>query len=762
MTLQGTPASGQQIELQIGGMTCASCANRIERKLNKLDGVVATVNYATEKARVTLDPAVGEVDSASLVSAVESAGYTAQLPQPKESKDRQSTDHGSGPDPVAPLRQRLIVSAALSVPVIAMGMVPALQFTFWQWLSLTLAAPVVAWGAWPFHRAAWTNLRHGAATMDTLVSVGTLAALGWSLFALFFGTAGETGMTHPFALTIERSDGLGNIYLEAAAGVTTFILAGRYFEARSKRLAGAALRALLELGAKEVTVLRDGVETLIPTDDLQVEDVFVVRPGEKVATDGVVLEGSSAVDASMLTGESVPVEVAPGDGVVGATVNAGGRILVRATRVGTETKLAQMARLVEDAQTGKAQAQRLADRISGIFVPIVIALSVATLGFWLGAAAGTGAAFTAAVAVLIIACPCALGLATPTALMVGTGRGAQLGILIKGPEVLESTRRVDTIVLDKTGTVTTGRMTLVDVVAASGQDPAEVARLAGALEHASEHPIAQAIAAGARERVGDLPAVEDFANVPGLGVQGIVAGHAVLVGRERLLADWSQHLPEDLRSAMAEAEQHGRTAVAVGWDGLARGVLVVSDVVKETSAEAITRFTELGLTPVLLTGDNEAVARSVAAQVGIPAGPDSVIAEVLPEDKVAVVRRLQEQGRVVAMVGDGVNDAAALAQADLGLSMGTGTDVAIEASDLTLVRGDLRAAADAIRLSRSTLATIKGNLFWAFAYNVAAIPLAVAGLLNPMLAGAAMAFSSVFVVTNSLRLRRFRSQVGTP
>ena len=671
------------------------------------------------------------------------------------------SDQGD-PDPVAPLRQRLIVSAVLSVPVIAMAMVPAWQFTFWQWLSLALAAPVVLWGALPFHRAAWTNLRHGAATMDTLVSVGALAAFGWSLFALFFGTAGETGMTHPFAFTIERSDGLGNIYLEAAAGVTSFILAGRYFEARSKRRAGAALHALLELGAKEATVVRDGVETQIPADTLQVDDVFVVRPGEKVATDGVVLEGASAVDASMVTGESVPVEVVPGDSVVGATVNAGGRILVRATRVGAETQLAQMARLVEDAQTGKAQAQRLADRISGVFVPIVIALSVATLGFWLGAGAGAGAAFTAAVAVLIIACPCALGLATPTALMVGTGRGAQLGILIKGPEVLESTRRVDTIVLDKTGTVTTGRMTLVDVAAAPGEDAAQVARLAGALEHASEHPIAQAIATGARERVGDLPMVEGFANVAGRGVQGVVDGHAVVVGRERLLADWSQRLPEELRSVMSEAEHQGRTAVAVGWDGRARGVLVVSDVVKDTSAEAISRFTELGLTPVLLTGDNAAVAQSVAAQVGIPRGPDSVIAEVLPEDKVAVVRRLQEQGRVVAMVGDGVNDAAALAQADLGLSMGTGTDVAIEASDLTLVSGDLRAAADAIRLSRRTLATIKANLFWAFAYNVAAIPLAVAGLLNPMLAGGAMALSSVFVVTNSLRLRRFRGRVGTP
>ncbi len=758
MSLQGTPEIGEQIELQIGGMTCASCANRIERKLNKLDGVVATVNYATEKAKVTIGEST-PVDTAALVAAVESAGYTARLPQPDGSRAEPGHE-AADPDPVAPLKQRLTLSAILSVPVIAMAMVPAWQFTYWQWLSLTLAAPVVLWGAWPLHKAAWTNLRHGAATMDTLVSVGTLAALGWSLFALFFGTAGETGMTHPFALTIERTDGLGNIYLEAAAGVTTFILAGRYFEARSKRRAGAALRALLELGAKEVSVVRAGQEVRIPTEDLQVDDMFVVRPGEKIATDGLILEGSSAVDASMLTGESVPVEVGPGDTVVGATVNAGGRILVRATRIGTETQLAQMARLVEDAQNGKAQAQRLADRISGIFVPIVIALSVATLGFWFGAGAGAGAAFTAAVAVLIIACPCALGLATPTALMVGTGRGAQLGILIKGPEVLENTRRVDTVVLDKTGTVTTGRMTLVDVVARVGEDADEVARLAGSLEHASEHPIAQAIAAGARDRVGELPTAEDFANVAGLGVQGIVDGHAVLVGRERLLAEWSQYLPEELQAAMRDAEQQGRTAVAVGWDGHARGVLVVSDVVKPTSAEAIAQFTELGLTPVLLTGDNEAVARSVAAEVGIPAGPDSVIAEVLPEDKVAVVRRLQEQGKVVAMVGDGVNDAAALAQADLGLSMGTGTDVAIEASDLTLVRGDLRSAADAIRLSRRTLATIKGNLFWAFAYNVAAIPLAVAGLLNPMLAGAAMAFSSVFVVTNSLRLRRFRGQVG--
>jgi Cu+-exporting ATPase len=645
-----------------------------------------------------------------------------------------------------------------------MAMVPAWQFTNWQWLSLTLASPVVVWGAWPFHRAAWTNLRHGTSTMDTLVSLGTLAAFGWSLYALFWGTAGAPGMTHQFELSVARTNGSGNIYLEAAAGVTTFILAGRYFEARSKRRAGAALRALLELGAKDVAVLRQGpvgeVETRIPTDQLTVGERFVVRPGEKIATDGVVDEGASAVDASMLTGESVPVEVRPGDSVVGATVNAGGRLVVRATRIGADTQLAQMARLVEDAQNGKAEVQRLADRISGIFVPIVIAHAAATLGFWFGTGGGLAAAFTAAVAVLIIACPCALGLATPTALMVGTGRGAQLGILIKGPEVLESTRRIDTVVLDKTGTVTTGQMTLLDVVAAAGEDRDEVLRLAGSLEDASEHPIAKAVAVAARDSSGRLPRVEDFANVEGLGVQGVVVeddrSHAVLVGRPRLLEEWSQRLPTELDQAFSKAQAQGATAIAVGWDGKARGVLVVADAIKPTSAEAITQLRALDLTPVLLTGDNEATARTVAREVGIEETDDTVIADVLPSDKVDVVKRLQSQGRVVAMVGDGVNDAAALAQADLGLSMGTGTDVAIEASDLTLVRGDLRVTADAIRLSRRTLATIKGNLFWAFAYNVAALPLAAAGLLNPMIAGAAMAFSSVFVVSNSLRLRRFK------
>ncbi|MFJ9416135.1 heavy metal translocating P-type ATPase [Streptomyces sp. NPDC101227] len=749
-----TAITEHRVELEIGGMTCASCAARIEKKLNRMEGVTATVNYATEKAQVAVAEGSG-VGAADLIATVVKTGYTAALPEPPAPAPTETDGEvPAGQDgALAALRRRLFVSLALSVPVVLMAMVPALQFTNWQWLSLTLAAPVVVHSALPFHKAAWTNLRHGAATMDTLISMGTLAALGWSLWALFFGTAGMPGMTHPFELTIARTDGSGSIYLEAAAGVTTFILAGRYFEARSKRKAGAALRALLELGAKDVAVLRDGREVRIPTAELSVGDRFVVRPGEKIATDGQVVEGASAVDASMLTGESVPVEVSPGDGVTGATVNVGGRLVVEATRIGADTQLARMARLVEDAQNGKAAAQRLADKISAVFVPIVIALAVGTLGYWLGTGAGAVTAFTAAVAVLIIACPCALGLATPTALMVGTGRGAQLGILLKGPEVLESTRKVDTIVLDKTGTVTTGVMALTGVHLAEGVSRDEALRLAGALEHSSEHPIARAIATAAEEAAGTLPIPEDFANVPGLGVQGIVEGHAVLVGRERLLTDWSQQLPPALAAAKAEAESAGRTAVAVGWDGAARAVLVVSDAVKPTSAEAVRRLRALGLTPVLLTGDNKAVAESVAKEVGI----DEVIAEVLPEDKVAVIERLQGEGRSVAMVGDGVNDAAALARADLGLAMGTGTDAAIEAGDLTLVRGDLRAAADAIRLARATLGTIRTNLFWAFGYNVAALPLAAAGLLNPMIAGAAMAFSSVFVVGNSLRLRRFRA-----
>ncbi|MFF4820075.1 heavy metal translocating P-type ATPase [Kitasatospora sp. NPDC001309] len=748
MTTQA-PAS-TEVELSIGGMTCASCAARIEKKLNRMDGVAASVNYATEKAKVTFE---GEVEVADLIATVEATGYTAALPRPPAAAGGEGAEPGEPADGLAPLRQRLFTAVALAVPVIAMAMVPALQFDNWQWLSLTLTAPVVTYAAWPFHRAAWTNARHGAATMDTLVSLGTGAAFLWSLWALFLGDAGMPGMRHGFEFTIARSDGASNIYLEAAAGVTAFILAGRYFEARSKRTAGAALKALLELGAKDVTVLRGGAEVRIPIAELAVGDRFVVRPGEKIATDGTVVEGASAVDASMLTGESVPVEVGVGDAVTGATVNAGGRLVVEAARVGADTQLARMAKLVEEAQNGKAAAQRLADRISAVFVPIVITLAVATLGYWLGTGEGWTAAFTAAVAVLIIACPCALGLATPTALLVGTGRGAQLGILIKGPEVLESTRKVDTIVLDKTGTVTTGQMTLLAVHAVEGVTEAEVLRLAGALEHASEHPIARAIATAAA-RAGELPAVEGFENVPGLGVQGVVDGRAVLAGREALLNEWSQYLPKSLAEAKRAAESAGRTAIAVGWDGEARAVLEVADAVKPTSAEAIAKLRALGLTPVLLTGDNRAVAGAVAAEVGI--APEHVIAEVMPQDKVDTVKRLQAEGRVVAMVGDGVNDAAALAQADLGLAMGTGTDAAIEAGDLTLVRGDLLAAADAIRLSRRTLGTIKSNLFWAFGYNVAALPLAAAGLLNPMIAGAAMAFSSVFVVGNSLRLRRFR------
>ncbi|WP_313750629.1 heavy metal translocating P-type ATPase [Streptomyces parvus] len=847
-------ADASEAELMIGGMTCASCAARVEKKLNRMDGVTATVNYATEKARVTFGEGLKLGD---LVATVEKTGYTARpvarparrtasagpdaatsappppatppSPDPGPPSAR-STDTdpdlsppatppdtdpapaspatpGTAPAPspgtapaappeaaqeaarnsapestsesvsesvsesasesipdsiardgeaeqeasLAALRQRLVVSAVLATPVVLLAMVPALQFDFWQWLSLTLAAPVVVWGGLPFHRAAWTNAKHGAATMDTLVSLGTLAAFGWSVWALFLGDAGLPGMRHGFDLTVARADATSTIYLEVAAGVITFILLGRYLEARAKRKSGAALRALMHLGARDVAVLRGGREVRVPASTLVVGDRFVVRPGEKIATDGTVVEGSSAVDASMLTGESVPVEVTAGDTVTGATLNAGGRLVVEATRVGGDTQLARMAELVQDAQNGKASAQRLADRISAVFVPIVITLALATLGYWLGNGAGLTAAFTAAVAVLIIACPCALGLATPTALMVGTGRGAQLGILIKGPEVLETTRRVDTIVLDKTGTVTTGRMTLQTTHTTHTTDTTEALRIAGALENASEHPIAQALATAATTATGPLPTPEDFTNIPGLGVQGTVEGHTVLVGRPRLLADAGIPLPPALSRALEEDEAHGRTVVAVAWDGEARGVFGVADAVKDSSAAAVAELRALGLEPILLTGDNRAVAEAVAREVGI----DTVHAEVLPEDKVNVVKRLQAEGRVVAMVGDGVNDAAALATASLGLAMGTGTDAAIEASDLTLVRGDLKVTADAIRLSRRTLATIRGNLFWAFGYNVAALPLAASGLLNPMIAGAAMAFSSVFVVTNSLRLRAF-------
>ncbi|MER6097003.1 heavy metal translocating P-type ATPase [Streptomyces sp. NPDC001728] len=726
-------------ELTIGGMTCASCAARVEKKLNRMDGVTATVNYATEKARIEHPP---EIDVDALIATVVRTGYTAEEPPPPEPVPTPAQETHEDPE-LASLRQRLTVSALLAAPVVLLSMVPALQFDNWQWLSLTLAAPVVVWGGLPFHRAAWTNLRHGAATMDTLVSVGTLAAFGWSLWALFLGDAGMPGMRHGFDLTVDRSAASSAIYLEVAAGVVTFILLGRYLEARAKRKAGAALRALMDLGAKDVAVLRAGTEVRVPVAALRAGDLFLVRPGEKIATDGTVTEGASAVDASLLTGESLPLDVTEGSAVTGGCVNVSGRLVVRATRVGADTRLARMAKLVEDAQNGKAEVQRLADRISAVFVPVVLLIALGTLVTWLLVTDDATASFTAAVAVLIIACPCALGLATPTALMVGTGRGAQLGILIKGPEVLESTRRVDTVVLDKTGTVTIGRMALRKVYAyeGAGTDEDTLLRLAGALEHSSEHPVARAVAAAATERYGELPVPKTFENVPGLGVRGSVDGHLVLVGRAALLAAEEIEVPAGAEPGV----------VHVAWDGLARGALTVADAVKDTSAEAVARLRGLGLRPVLLTGDHRAVAEAVAAEVGI----DEVIAEVLPEEKAEVVRRLRAEGRTVAMVGDGVNDAAALATADLGLAMGTGTDAAIEASDLTLVRGDLRVAADAIRLSRRTLATIKGNLGWAFGYNLAALPLAAAGLLNPMIAGLAMALSSVFVVSNSLRLRRF-------
>ena len=736
------------VELILGGMTCGACANRIERTLNKLDGVAATVNYATERAAVAF---AAPVTPDALIAAVERAGYTARLPAPVEDPGP-GPDAAPGPDPLlAALRTRLLVCLALTLPVVAMAMVPALQFTNWQWASLALAAPVAVWGALPLHRAAWSNLRHATATMDTLVSVGTLAAFGWSLYALFLGDAGVPGLRHPFSLTLGEGNGSAHLYLEVAAGVTTFVLAGRYAETRARRRSGAALEALSGLAATETSVLRGGREVRVPIGAVVVGDRFVVRPGDTIATDGVVVEGGSAVDASMLTGEGVPAEVTEGDEIVGGCVNVGGRLVVEATRIGAETRLAQITAMVERAQTGKAPVQRLADRISGVFVPAVFALAAAAFGFWSGLGAPADIAVAAATAVLIVACPCALGLATPTALLVGTGRGAQLGVMIKGPEILESTRQVDTVVLDKTGTVTTGRMTVTALVAADGEDAEEVLTVAGAVQHASGHPVARAVVRHAELHRVQLPEVTGFAALDGLGVRGAVGGRDVLVGRGLLLARHGVVLPDELAAAVAAAQDDGATAVVVAWDGRARGVFVVADTVRPTSAAAVAALRDLGIEPVLLTGDNVGAARTVATEVGI----DAVVAEALPDDKVELVRRLQGEGRVVAMVGDGVNDAAALAQADLGIAMGTGTDAAVHASDLTLVRADLTAAVDAIRLSRRTLAVIKANLFWAFSYNCLALPLAAAGLLNPMVAGATMALSSVFVVSNSLRLRRF-------
>ncbi|HEV2372618.1 MAG TPA: heavy metal translocating P-type ATPase [Streptosporangiaceae bacterium] len=744
----GSPA--RSAELAIGGMTCASCAARVEKKLNKLDGVTATVNFATETAHVTFPVSVSTGD---LIKVVEQAGYTAVLPIAQEyGPARPAAADGDGDAEAAALRQRLVVSLALAVPVVVLSMAPVLEFRNWQWACLALASPVAVWGAWPFHRAALVNARHGAATMDTLVSVGVATAYLWSLYALFFGPAGRAGMRMSFSW-LAHGSAAGAIYLDVASGVTALVLLGRYFEARARRRSGVALRALLALGAKDVAVLRDGREERVPVGQLAVGQEFVVRPGEKIATDGVVVSGSSAVDTSMLTGEPVPAEAGPGDHLVGGCVNVGGRLVVRATRVGADTQLAQMTRLVTAAQAGKAPVQRLADRVSAVFVPAVFVVAAVTLAGWLAAGQGAGAAFTAAVAVLIIACPCAMGLATPTAILVGTGRGAQLGILVKGPQALEATRTIDTIVLDKTGTVTTGKLSLAAVAAAHGEDEADVLRLAGAVEDASEHPVAAAVAVGARARLGaGLPAVADFSSHRGRGVTGVVEGHAVVVGRAAWLeSEWALPVPAELAARAGQAEQAGQTVVFAGWDGKARGLLAAADTVKPTSAQAVARLRAMGLRPVLLTGDNERAARAVAAEVGI----SEVVAGVLPDGKVAAVQQLQHAGRVVAMAGDGVNDAAALAQADLGLAMGTGTDAAIEASDLTLVRGDLLAVPDAIALSRRTLRTIRGNLYWAFGYNTAAIPLAALGFLNPLVAAAAMAFSSVFVVTNSLRLRRF-------
>ncbi|MCX5316119.1 cation-translocating P-type ATPase [Streptomyces sp. NBC_00154] len=750
------------VTLDIGGMTCGACSARIERKLNRLDGVTAEVNFALERAHVSYS---SEHTVEDLITTVEQMGYTAAQPPPPQAAPSETaaaeTAEEAADRELASMRQRILICLALTLPVIAMAMITPLQIDNWQWLSLTLASPVAVWGAWPFHTVAWKNLRHATGTMDTLISIGVLASYGWSLYALIFGYAGLTGMQMPFLMQPVPGQGLHHIYLEVATSLTLFVLVGRYAEHRAKRRAGSAVRALLELGAKDVTALRAGQEVTIAIGELRVGDHFVVRPGEKIATDGIVTEGASAVDASMLTGESVPQEVAVGDSVIGATVNTSGRLIVRAERVGADTQLAHISRLVSEAQAGKAPVQRLADRVAAVFVPVVIAIAVAVCGFWIGNGGDAAVALTAAVAVLVVACPCSLGLATPTALLVGTGRGAQLGIVIRGPHILESTRRIDTVVLDKTGTVTTGTMQLVDVACAEGAvDRHELLTMAGALEHASEHPIAAAVTTAARELGPDLPKVTDFQASAGYGVTGRVDDREIVVGRPTWVSE-RMTMPDDLGKRLADADERGYTLVAVGWDGQIRGLLFVADEAKPTSRQAIDEMRQLGLTPILLTGDSAGAARRVADEMGIT----EVEAEVLPQDKAAVVRRLQDEGRNVAMVGDGVNDAAALAQADLGIAIGGGTDAAIEASDITLVRGDLRDAADAVRLSRRTLGTIKGNLFWAFIYNLAGIPLAASGTLNPMIAGAAMALSSIFVVTNSLRLRRFkpraRADAGT-
>ncbi len=728
------------VVLALGGMTCATCAMRVEKKLNKLPGVTATVNYATENATIDLPP---DLNISDAIAAVESAGYTAKELRHEEDQEPERKDSAE-----VALRNRLIISAILTIPVVFMAMIPALQFNYWQWLSLTLASPVVIWGALPFHRATWVNLRHGSATMDTLISMGVIAAYIWSLYALFFGGAGETGMKMAFTLLPSHS-GNSEIYLEVASAVTVFILLGRYFESRAKSQSSAALTALLNLGAKTVSVIADGNEKQIPIGNLQLGDHFVVRPGERIATDGKVVEGASALDESMITGESIPIEVTVGDTVIGATLNASGRLIIEATAIGADTALARITSLVENAQAGKAQIQRLADRVAAIFVPIVILLAGGTLLGWLVAGEGANFAFTAAVAVLIIACPCALGLATPTALLVGTGRGAQLGVLIRGPQILESTKRINTIALDKTGTITSGKMSVQEIKITDNVDENEFLLVAGSLENSSEHPIAKAISTYAKEQV-ELVTPVDFASTQGRGVQGLINDKAAIIGNPDWLVDeWA--LPSDA-NWVSTHQNLGHTVIAVAWDGEVRGLISVSDTIKADSKSAISRFKELGLTPILISGDNQSAAEQVAKEVGI----DRVFAGVMPEDKVRIITQLQSEGKVVAMVGDGVNDAAALVQADLGMSMGSGTDVAIEASDITLTNSNLTSAATGIELARKTLSTIKGNLFWAFAYNVAAIPLAMAGLLNPMIAGAAMAFSSVFVVTNSLRLRGFK------